>query len=66
MWQDKHSAIEATVNNLGNGFRPALSNGWLAYIKKTYPGGSGAHNTAICQGVSVVDDTALGSASWVK
>jgi hypothetical protein len=30
VWQDKRAAISATLDNLGNGFRPALHNdGWL-------------------------------------
>ena len=35
--QDKHAAFAATVDNLGDGLRPAHRNGWLVYIKKVYP-----------------------------
>ncbi len=57
VWQDKRAAIAATVDNLGDGFRPALCNGWLAYTKRAYPAGAGAHNAAIGQSESVVDDS---------
>jgi hypothetical protein len=34
IWQDKRAAIAVTVDNLGDGFRPALRNGRLAYTKR--------------------------------
>ncbi len=62
--EEKHAAIAGTVDKLGDGFRPALRYGWLAYIKKAmaYPARAGAHNAAIGQGESIVDDTGLAGA----
>jgi hypothetical protein len=57
VWQEKHSAIAVTVDHLGE-FRPALRNGWLAYIKKVYSVGTVGHNAA--QGESDVNDAELG------
>ncbi len=59
VWQDKC----ATISDLGDGFRPLLSKGWLAYIKKAYPAGADAHNTAIGQTKSVVAEAEL--AGWI-
>ena len=56
------TAIAATVNNLGYGFRPALFNGWLAYINRAYPDWAAGHNPAIGQGELVVDDAELSGA----
>jgi hypothetical protein len=62
VWQDKHAAIAATVENLSDGFhpRPALCNGWQVYVKRTYPASAGARTAAmIGQGDLVVDDSEL-------
>ncbi len=60
---DKRAALAAIIdsNNLCDGLRPVLHNGWLAYIKKAYPAGADAHldNAALGQGHMVVDDTEL-------
>ncbi len=58
VWQDRREAIVTTVDNLGDGFRPALSNGWLAYIKKAYPDPTAGHNPEIGQGTLVVAELA--------
>ena len=34
-WQEKRAAIAATVDALGDKFKPELSAGWLAYIRET-------------------------------
>ncbi len=61
-WQDKDAAIAVRADNLGDGFCPALLNGWLAYIKKAYPARTVASNTATGQGESVVDDSEIAGA----
>ena len=37
VWQDKRAAIAKTVDDLGDQFRPAMSAGWLPYIRQAYP-----------------------------
>jgi hypothetical protein len=39
VWQDKCSTIAATIDGLGDKFKPELRAGWLAYIRETYPDG---------------------------
>ena len=55
VWQEKHNAIAMTVNSLGDEFKPAMSAGWLAYIRKTYPDGAAAAVDAIGEGTLVLD-----------
>ena len=38
VWQDKRATIAKNVDDLGDQFRPAMSAGWLSYIRKAYPG----------------------------
>ncbi len=45
-WQDKRAAIEKTVDNLGDQFRPAMRSGWLAYIKNAYGDAAPAATTS--------------------
>jgi hypothetical protein len=33
VWQDKRAAIAATIDELGDKFKPELRAGWLAYIR---------------------------------
>ena len=42
VWQEKRAAIAATIDQLGDKFKPELHAGWLAYIRKTYPDGPAA------------------------
>ena len=42
VWQKKRAAIAATIDQLGDRFKPELCAGWLAYIRKTYPDGPAA------------------------
>ncbi len=37
VWQEKHAAIAATVDALGDRSKPELRAGWLGYIRETYP-----------------------------
>ena len=39
VWQEKRAAIAATIDLLGDKFKPELRAGWLAYIRETYPDG---------------------------
>ncbi len=36
VWQEKQAAIAASINGLGDKFKPELCAAWLAYIRKTY------------------------------
>ena len=56
VWQEKHHDIAKTVNSLGDGFKPAMRAGWLAYISKTYPDGAAAAVDAIGEGTLVLDN----------
>ena len=37
--QEKRATIAATIDGLGDKFKPELPSGWLAYIRETYPNG---------------------------
>jgi hypothetical protein len=39
VWQEKRAAIAATVDALGDRFKPELRTGWLTYIRETYSNG---------------------------
>ncbi len=39
VWQDNRAAIAASINGLGDKFKPELRAAWLAYIRETYPNG---------------------------
>ncbi len=39
VWQEKRAAIAATVDALGDRFKPELRTGWLAYIREFYSNG---------------------------
>jgi hypothetical protein len=39
VWQEKRASISATINGLGDKFKPELHVAWLAYIRETYPDG---------------------------
>ncbi len=47
VWQEKHTAIAATVDALGNRFKAELRAGWLAYIRETYPDGPVAPSATV-------------------
>ena len=55
IWQDKRAAIAQTVDELGDNFKPAVRAGWMAYIRKAYPGGSASGRIALGQGQLVID-----------
>ncbi len=54
--QDRCAAIAKTVDALGNQFRPAMSAGWLSYIKTSYPDGVAAIVQSVGEGTLVVPD----------
>ncbi len=57
VWQDKRAAIDKTVDDLGDQFRPAMRSGWLAYIQSAYPDdASPAAGPPVRQGILVVPD----------
>ncbi len=56
VWQEKHDTIAKTVDDLGDHFKPAMSAGWMAYIRKTYPDGVAAAVDAIGEGALVLED----------
>jgi hypothetical protein len=45
IWQKKCSAIAATIDGLGDKFKPELRVAWLAYFHETYPMGLLLHLT---------------------
>jgi hypothetical protein len=55
VWQENHNDIAKTVISLGDGFKPAMRSGWLAYISKTYPDGAAAAVDAIGEGTLILD-----------
>ena len=38
--RDKQEAIAQTVDSLGAEFKPAMSAGWMGYLRKAYPDGA--------------------------
>ena len=46
IWLNKRTAIAQTVDALGVEFKPAVSAGWMAYIRKVYQDGAadGGHS----------------------
>ena len=56
VWQEKRAAIAATIDQLGDKFKPELHAGWLAYIRKTYPDGPAAASDIVGEDVLVLDD----------
>ncbi len=37
VWQEERAAIAASIDGLGDKFKPELRAAWLAYISETYP-----------------------------
>ncbi len=65
VWQEKRSAIAASVDSLGDQFRPAMRAGWLTYIRNNYPEGSEHETTgpAIGKGALVLGDNGWSGAA---
>ena len=55
IWLDKRAAIAQTFDALGDNFKPAISAGWMAYIRKANPDGSASGRIAVGQEQLVID-----------
>jgi hypothetical protein len=56
VWQDKRAAIAASIDGLGDKFKPELRVAWLAYIRETYPNGPVAEPDLMGDGTLEIDD----------
>jgi hypothetical protein len=57
VWMEKRAVFAKTVDDLGHQFRPAMSAGWLAYIRTAYPDDAApAAGPPVGQGILVVTD----------
>ncbi len=56
VWQEKRAAIAATVDELGDKFKPELRAGWLAHIRETYPDGPAAPAATVGEETLVLGD----------
>ena len=56
VWQEKRAAIAATINGLGDTFKPELRAAWLAYIRETYPDGPVAEADIMGDGTLEIDE----------
>ncbi len=56
VWQEKCAAIAATVDALGDKFKPELRAEWLAQIRETYPHGSAAPAATVGEETLVLGD----------
>jgi hypothetical protein len=55
VWQDKRAKIAATIDHLGDKFKPELRAGWLAYIRENYPDGPVAASDIMGEDVLELD-----------
>ncbi len=56
VWQKKQAAIAATIDQLGDKFKPELCAGWLSYISETYPDGPAVASEIVGEDALVLDD----------
>ena len=56
VWQEKRAAIAATIDLLGDKFKPELRAGWLAYIRQNYPDGPVEAPAIIGDGTLEIDE----------
>jgi hypothetical protein len=56
VWQEKRAAIAATIDGLGDKFKPELRAAWLEYIRETYPDGPVAEPNIMGDGTLEIDD----------
>jgi hypothetical protein len=56
VWQEKRAAIAASVDGLGDKFKPELLAAWLAYIRETYPDGPFAEPDIMGDGTLEIGD----------
>jgi hypothetical protein len=56
VWLEKRATIAASIDGLGDKFKPALQSAWLAYIRETYPDGPVAEPDIMGDGTLEIDD----------
>jgi hypothetical protein len=56
VWQEKRAAVAASIDGLGDTFKPELRAAWLAYIRETYPDGQVAEPDIMGDGNLEIDD----------
>ena len=56
VWQEKRAAIAASIDGLGDKFKPELRAAWLAYIRETYPDGPVVEPDIMGDGTLEIDD----------
>jgi hypothetical protein len=56
VWQEKRATIAATIDGLGDKFKPELHAAWLAYIRETYPDGPVAEADIMVDGKLEIDE----------
>ncbi len=56
VWQERCAANAASINALGDKFKPELRVAWLAYIRETYPDGQVAKPDIMGDGTLEIDD----------
>jgi hypothetical protein len=56
VWQEKRAAIAASIDGLGDKFKPELRAAWLAYIRETYPDGPVAEPDIMGDGTLEIGD----------
>ena len=58
-WQERRKKIADTIESLRDEYRPALREGWLAYIKEMYSSGTSVQQGALkCSSDGMVIDDA--------
>jgi hypothetical protein len=61
VWQEKSSVIAATIDGLGDKFKPELHKAWLAYVNLTYPDESVVEADSMGGGLLEIDDGVPGA-----
>jgi hypothetical protein len=56
VWPEKRAAIAASIDGLGDKFKPELRAAWLAYIREPYPYGPVAEPDIMGDGTLEIDD----------
>ncbi len=56
VWQEKSTAIAASIDGLSDKFKPELRATWLAYICETYPDGPVEVTDIMGTGMLEIDD----------
>ena len=56
VWQEKRAVLAASIDGLGDRFKPELRAGWLAYIRQNYPDGPVDAQAIIGDGTLEIDE----------